>query len=429
MEPANSEKRIANSEGGVPARARLSVLGVEAIRQEFPALQRLHRDRPVAYFDGPGGTQTPMPVIEAMGDYLAKHNANTHWAYPTSAETDAVIESARRAFADFFHCRASEVVFGLNMTTLTFHLARALGRGWSAGDEVIVTELEHHGNVAPWEALARERGIVLRWLPMRIEDGTLDLSQLTRLLSPHTRLVAVTAASNSIGTVVDAAAVCGLARQAGVLSFVDAVHAAAHSLLDVQAIGCDFLVCSAYKFYGPHLGILFGRQGLLERLDVPKVGPAPDTAPERLETGTQNHEGIAGALAAIDFLGDFARGPSRRARLAVAFSELHRRSAALFEQLWEGLGGIARVRRYGPPPGRPRAPTLGFTVRGIDAADVARQLADRAFFLSHGDFYAKTVTERLGLGSDGLVRAGCACYTTEDEIDRLIGAVGEIASR
>jgi cysteine desulfurase family protein (TIGR01976 family) len=402
---------------------------VMEIRSLFPALTRRERNIPVAYFDGPGGTQVPQPVGDAMIDYLYRHNANTHWAYPSSHETDALIESARQGFADFFHAGSEEIVFGLNMTTLTFHLARALGRGWSPGDEVIVTELEHHGNVAPWQALARERGIVVRSLPLRVEDATVDLGGLDELISERTRLIAVTAASNSVGTVLDVAAACTIARQAGVLSFVDAVHAAPHILLDVQAVGCDFLACSAYKFYGPHIGILYGRKSLLESLDVPKVAPAPDTAPERMETGTQNHEGIVGALAAVEFLASLGEGPSRRTRLGAVFFELHRRNHVLLQRLWEGLSELKRVTLYGPQPDAPRTPTLGFTVRGMSPEAVATRLAERAVFVSHGDFYAQTVIERLGLAPEGLVRAGCACYTTMEEVDRLVSGVRELTER
>lgn len=405
------------------------VASLEAIRAEFPALTRVHAGKPVAYFDGPGGTQVPRAVADAMTDYLYRHNANTHWAYPSSEETDAMIEAARQAVADLFNARSDEIAFGLNMTTLTFHLARALGRGWATGDEVIITELDHHGNVGPWQALAREKGIVLRTLPMRVEDGTLDISLLRDLLGPRTRLLAIGAASNSLGTIVDVAAACSLARQAGVPSFVDAVHAAPHMLLDVHAIGCDFLACSAYKFYGPHVGILFGRKERIEALDLPKVLPAPDYAPERLETGTQNHEGIVGAGAAVDFLAGLGSGSTRRARLAAAYSELHRRGAALLRQLWEGLREHRRVRLYGPPPEAPRTPTVAFTVSGRDSKTVARRLAERAVFVSHGDFYAATVVERLGVQESGLVRAGCACYTTAEEVDRLLAAVGGLFPR
>ena len=406
-----------------------AVAGVEAIRNRFPALERSHRGQPVAYFDGPGGTQVPAAVVDAMTDYLFHHNANTHWAYPTSVETDTMVASARSALADFLNATPDEIVFGLNMTTLTFHLARALGREWSAGDEVIVTELDHHGNVAPWQALARERGIVLRTIPLRVEDGTLDLGVLPGLLGPRTKLLAIGAASNVLGTITDVSAACSIARQAGVLSFVDAVHAAPHVLVDVQAIGCDFLGCSAYKFYGPHVGVLFGRKSRIEALDVPRLLPAPDYAPERLETGTQNHEGMVGAGAAVDFLAGLGTGTTRRSRLASAFSELHDRGARLFAMLWGALSRERRVTLYGPPPGARRTATLSFTISGMDAETVSKRLAERGVFVSHGDFYAPTILERLGVLETGLVRAGCACYTTESEVDRLIGGVRGLLAR
>jgi cysteine desulfurase family protein (TIGR01976 family) len=400
---------------------------VEAIRAEFPALARSHRGELVAYFDGPGGTQVPRAVVEAMNDYLYHHNANTHWAYPTSTETDAAIDAARQVLADFLLATPAEIVFGLNMTSLTYHLARGLGRGWEPGDEIIVTELDHHANIAPWQALARERGIVLQPIPLRTADGTLDLDVLPRALGPRTRLVAVGMASNALGTVSDVSAICAKARHAGVLSFVDAVHAAPHLLIDVRAIGCDFLACSAYKFYGPHIGILYGRRELLESLDIPRLEPAPNTAPERLEPGTQNHEGIVGAAAAVDFLAGLGRGGSRRARLAATYGELHRRGAALFRRLWDGLGEIPKVQRFGPPPESPRTPTLGFVVKGRASTTVAERLAGAGLYVSHGDFYAATVIERLALGPEGLVRAGMSCYSTADEVDRLIDQVAAIA--
>jgi cysteine desulfurase family protein (TIGR01976 family) len=406
-----------------------AVAGLEAIREQFPALARRHRGHPVAYFDGPGGTQVPRAVVDAVDDYLFHHNANTHWAYPSSAETDGLLEAAREALADFLNARPDEIAFGLNMTTLTYHLGRALGRSWQAGDEVIITELDHHANVAPWQALAKERGIVLRVLPLRVEDGTLELSALPVLLGPRTRLLAIGAASNSLGTIVDVGAACAMARQAGVLSFVDAVHALPHVLLDVQAIGCDFLAGSAYKFYGPHVGFLFGRKQRIEALDLPKLIPAPDTAPERMETGTQNHEGIVGAAAAVEFLVSLGHGATRRARLAATYSALHERSAALFRKLWNGLAENRRVRLYGPPPDAPRTPTLAFTVHGMDARAVATKLAESGVFVSHGDFYALSVLERLGLLETGLVRAGCACYTTDAEINRLIAGVAGLFAR
>lgn len=275
------------------------VLSVDEIRSHFPALERIHAGYPVAYFDGPGGTQVPRLVVDLMADYLFNHNANTHWLYPSSAETDEAILDARQSLADLLNATADEIAFGQNMTSLTFHLARALGRRWEAGDEVVITELDHHANVAPWQALEKERGIVLRTARMRLEDGRLDWDDLAAQIGPRTRLVAVGAASNAIGTVTDVHRACEMARAAGALSFVDAVHFAPHNLVDVQAMGCDFLACSAYKFYGPHIGILYGRLDLLESLDVPKLAPAPNTAPEKMELGTQSHESMVGAAAAV----------------------------------------------------------------------------------------------------------------------------------
>ncbi|HET8836034.1 MAG TPA: cysteine desulfurase-like protein, partial [Gemmatimonadales bacterium] len=344
------------------------------IRALFPALERRHRGHPVAYFDGPGGTQVPGAVAEAVREYLLHHNANTHWHYPTSEETDRILSEARASVADLLGAVPAEIVFGANMTTLTFHLGRALGRalgrGWGPGDEVVVTELDHHANVAPWRALERERGITIRAVPLNLETGELEWPALERALSPRTRLLAIGAASNALGTITDVARACALARAAGALSFVDAVHYAPHALVDVHAIGCDFLACSAYKFYGPHVGILFGRQARLEALDAPKLAPAPDSAPERMETGTLNHEGIAGAGAAVEFLAGLVTGGTRRERLQRVYAGLHQRGQELVERLWEGLGSIPGVVRYGPPPSRPRTPTVSFTVDGRSSEEV-----------------------------------------------------------
>src|SRR5215208_623158 len=293
------------------------------LRSAFPALERRHNGLPVAYFDGPGGTQVPRAVVDAMADYMFHHNANTNWAYPTSAETDAMIVAAREALADFLGAGAGEVAFGANMTTLTFHLARALGRQWGPGDEIVVTELDHHANVAPWRWLERERGVTVRTVAVRPESGTLDWDDLTRALGSRTRLLAIGAASNAIGTITDVVAAARMAHAVGALVFVDAVHYAPHLLVDVRQMDCDFLGCSAYKFYGPHVGVLYGKRDLLETVSFPKLQPAPDYAPELAETGTQNHEGMVGAAAAVDFLASLAEGETRRERLRSAFHVLH----------------------------------------------------------------------------------------------------------
>jgi cysteine desulfurase family protein (TIGR01976 family) len=406
----------------------MNIATVEEIRARFPALSRLHAGERVAYFDGPGGTQVPLEVVDAMTEYLFEHNANTDWRYPTSAETDAMLESARATVADFVGGAPDEIAFGANMTTLTFHIARAIGRTLTAGDEIVVTELDHHGNVAPWVETARENSLTVKVVPMRPHDGTLDLDALDGLVGPRTRVVAIGAASNALGTITDVARVSALARSVGATTFCDAVHYAPHALVDVAALGCDLLACSAYKFYGPHVGIVWGRRDLLASLDVPKLTPAPNSVPERLETGTQNHEGIAGAAAAVDFMASLARtNGTRRERLQAGLGELHRRGGALLKRAWKGLSSIPGVRLYGPGPDQPRTPTMCFTVDGMASEGVVRQLVDRAVFATHGDFYAATVASRLGHAHDGLVRAGCACYTSESDVDRLVEGVRAIA--
>jgi len=391
------------------------------IRRQFPALQRVHNGYPVAYFDGPGGTQVPRMVVEAMNDYLFYHNANTHWAYPTSEETDAIIDSARTVLADFLNATPAEIVFGPNMTTLTFHLARALSRELARGDEIVITELDHHANIAPWRRLEKECGVAVRMAKMIPETGVLDWDDFSRQITRRTKFVAIGAASNALGTINDVERAREMAHAVGAKIFVDAVHYAPHGLIDVREWNCDFLVCSAYKFYGPHLGILYGRRELLELLDFPKLIPAPDSAPERAETGTQNHEGIAGASAAVNFLASLVNGVTRRKRLELAFSQLHERGTVLIKRLWDGLQGISRVRVFGPLPEKARTPTIAFTINDMSSTQVAQRLAECGLFLSDGDFYATTVIERLRQA--GVVRAGCACYTTEEEVERLLAAV------
>jgi cysteine desulfurase family protein (TIGR01976 family) len=400
------------------------IRSVEDIRGDFPALERRENGHPVAYFDGPGGTQVPRQVADAMTDYLFHHNANTHWSYPTSAETDALLENARVVFADFFNCTSRDVSFGNNMSTITFHVARALARRWSKGDEIVVTELDHHGNYAPWFEIAKERGFVIRQVPLDRTTFRHDRDAFAEMIGRKTRLVAVGAASNALGTITDVASVCARAREVGALSYVDAVHFAPHNLVDVKAIGCDFLACSSYKFYGPHAGVLYGSEALVNDLDVPKLLPAPEEAPDRLETGTQNHEGIVGSAAAVEFMASIGGDSgSRREKLTRAFTALHERGHALLRQLWDGLSSIEGVTIYGPPPGTPRTPTVAFTVNGFSTTEVACRLVSSGVYASNGDFYAKTVADVLGRGEDGFVRAGAACYTTAEEVDRLVAAV------
>lgn len=422
----------------------MTSLSTEEIRRQFPALDRIHNGYPVAYFDGAGGTQTPRPVVDAVADYLLNHNANTHWEYPSSHETDAIIESARHAFADFLNAAANEIVFGPNTTTMIYHLSRALGRTMGPGDEVVITELEHHANVAPWQALEIERGVRLNICRMDPESGQLDWNDFERLITPRTKVVAFGAGCNALGTVNDYRRAVQMAHSVGALALVDAVHYAPYFLCDVKATDCDFLTCSAYKFYGPHVSVFYGKKDLLESIDFPKLEPAPNTAPERAEMGTQSHEGIAGAAAAVDFYaslagvrtesgsdrvidGEAIPWQSRRDLLQSAFNGLRAHSSAQVQNLWKELSQINGVRLYGPQPDVARTPTVSFIVKDVPSTEVARRLAERGLFASHGDFYAQTVIERLGLAPEGLVRVGCACYTSDEEVDRLIEAVREIA--
>lgn len=406
------------------------IQSVEAIRRQFPALERRHAGRSVAYFDGPGGTQVPVQVADAVRDYLLGHNANTHWGFPTSAETDSLIAGARSGMADLLGGSREEIVFGPNMTSLTFQFARALGRGLPPGSEVVVTELDHRANVDPWLDMARTWNFEVRSVPFHVESGTLDMDALETAVCDRTRLIAVGGASNALGTVNDLAAVSRLARERDCLLFVDAVHSTPHLPVDVAELGCDALACSPYKFYGPHVGVLWVRKRLLDTIQVSKLLPASDRSPERMETGTLNHEGIAGTLAAVEFLASLDGDPgSRRERLGRVMRELHARGNVLARRLWNGLTAVDGVRVYGPAPGiAPRTPTVSFVVPGRPSAEVSGRLAEEhGVFCSFGDFYATDVARRLGVADVGLVRAGAACYTSPEEVDRLIAGVRSIA--
>lgn len=422
-----------------------SKLDVEALRQEFPALTRLVAGRPAVFFDGPAGSQAPRRVIDAISDYLANRNANHGGLFATSVESDAMLDGVHRAAAALFGARDADcTIFGANMTSLAFALSRALARTWQPGDEVLVTRLDHDANVTPWVLAARDAGATVKHVEINRDDCTLDLDDLRRKLSPRTKLVAVGAASNAVGTVNPVAEVCKLARDVGALSFVDAVHYAPHALPDVEAWGCDFAACSAYKFFGPHLGLLWGRRELLESLPAYKVRPAPDDLPGRWMTGTQNHEAIAGLGAAIDYLcelgdaagtdqspgtGNATSKTSTRARLVAAYEAIADYERPLGAKLLAGLREIADVRVLGiTDPARltERVPTVSITHRRLSPQAVAQQLADRGIFVWHGNFYALEVSTALGLEPQGMVRIGLLHYNTPGEVDRLIGALTEL---
>ena len=397
------------------------------LRSDFPALQREFNGLPLIYFDGPAGSQVPGHVIGALSDVYTSHNANTHGQFVTSLENDQMIEDARRAVASFLGAKqASSISFGANMTSLAFALSRAFARRFAPGEEVVITQLDHEANRAPWLAL-EERGVVVREVRLR-PDGTLDEEDLRAQVTPKTRLVALGLASNALGTVNNAALARELSARVGAWLLLDAVHYAPHFLIDVEALQPDFLLCSAYKFYGPHVGILYCREGLLEQLEPDRLRTQDKRAPFRIETGTQNHAAIAGVLAAIDYLASIAEGDSLRGRLISAFQHIGGHERELASVLWERLRADARVTLYGPPfSAERRAPTVSFTMDGLSATEVSRRLAAKGIFTWDGHFYAIRAMEVLGLHErGGVTRMGMCLYNTMDEVERVVAAVREI---
>lgn len=408
----------------------MSSLDIAWIRAQFPALAQTVNDQPAVFFDGPGGTQVPQRVIDAIGNYLINANANTHGAFATSARTDAVIAEAHAAMADLLGCDPDEVVFGPNMTTLTFAMSRAIGRELGPGDEIVVTRLDHDANVAPWRAL-EERGVTVRMVDIDVEDCTLDMGDMARAITANTRLVAIGYASNAVGTINDVAEVVRMAHAVGALAYVDAVHYAPHGPIDVRALDCDFLACSPYKFFAPHMGALYGKRAHLERLQPYKVRPAGNNTPDRWETGTKNHEGLAGVAAAIDYLAELGRNTgggdattSRRAALLAAMAAIRSYERDLAERLIIGLLAIPGLTFYGirePERFGQRTPTVSIRLASCTPHELAVRLGEQGIFVWDGNYYALSLTERLGVEeSGGMVRIGLAHYNTAEEIDRLL---------
>jgi cysteine desulfurase family protein (TIGR01976 family) len=423
-------------------------LDLTYIRAQFPSLAQSVNGHPAVFLDGPGGTQVPQRVIDAISNYLRHDNANTCGAYSTSRHTDAMLAEARAAMADFLHCATDEIVFGPNMTTLTFAMSRAIGRDLAPGDEILVTRLDHDANVSPWLAL-EEKGVTIRWAEIHKDDCTLDVEDLAAKLNKKTKLVAVGYASNAVGTINPVKEIVRLAHAVGALAYVDAVHYSPHGLIDVADLDCDFLVCSTYKFFGPHMGVLYGKREHLARLRPYKVRPLTDAVPNRWEWGTLNHECIAGITACVDYLADLAahvgtaalgcpsseaRPSTRRAAIVAAFEAIHRHERRLMDRLIAGISEIPKIKVYGitdPSCFDWRCPTLA--VRVVDQNEnqtplaLATKLGDRGFFTWDGNYYALNLTEQLDVEkSGGFLRIGLIHYNTTEEVDRLLAALREI---
>ena len=403
---------------------------VQAVRTEFPALSRLHRGKPVAYFDGPGGSQVARSSIDAMTRYMQRGGANLHGVFPTSTETEEILTGSRHACAAFLGAEPDEVAFGANMTTLTFATAHALSRTWDEDSEIVVTELDHRANVDPWISAAREKGAKVRWIEIDPETLTLNLKDLEQKVNASTRLVAVGLASNAVGTVNDVAAIAKRARAVGAVVAVDAVHAAPHVPIDRDDIGADVVTCSAYKFFGPHVGVTAIKRDLFEGMEVHRLDPAPAHVPDKLETGTQNHEGIAGVRGALEFISSLGEGDSLREKLLDAMQTIEDHETRLADRFRVALREIPGVTLYAAPDGARKTPTVAFRLEGRTPLEVCRHAADHGFFIAAGDFYASTLSRRLGLAeSGGFVRAGLAPYNTEEEAERFVRALRQIASK
>src|SRR5258708_4079333 len=404
-----------------------TTLDLPWVRSQFPSLSRTVDGRPPAFLDGPGGTQVPQCVIDAISHYLKTSNANTHGQYATSRETDEIIAGARAAMADFLGCDSDEIVFGQNMTSLTFSISRAIGRDLGPGDEILLTQLDHSANVSPWQAL-EERGVKIQFVDIHEEDCTLDLDDLARKLSSRSRVVAVGYASNAVGTINDVKTIIRMARDAGAISYIDAVHHAPHGPIDVRELDCDFLACSTYKFFGPHMGVFYGKREHLARLQPYKVRANTNAVPQRWEWGTLNHECIAGITACVDYLADLGRRSSqvsdRRDAIRSAFRAIRSHERKLMERMLRGLREISGLRLYGISDLSEldsRCPTFAVRIDGYTPLELATRLGEQGIFTWDGNYYAINLTERLRVEKDGgFLRIGLVHYNTEEEVDRVL---------
>jgi cysteine desulfurase family protein (TIGR01976 family) len=401
---------------------------ITEVRGQFPALKRTYHGKPVAYFDGPGGSQVVKSAIEAIAGYMENGGANLHGTFPTSWETEEIIAEAKKAVGDFLGVQANEVAFGANMTTLAIAIANALGKQFEAGDEIVVTEMDHRANVDPWLLMAKDRGLTVRWIRVNTETLTLDLSDLTETINDKTKLVAVGLASNAVGTIVDLAPIAARAKEVGALVAADAVHAAPHIPVDRDRQGIDILLCSAYKFFGPHVGIAAIKENVFKELQPYKLVPAPDYYPDKLETGTQNHEGIAGIQPAIEFFASFGEGETRRERILSGLEKIEAYENSLAGRLREGLAAIEKVTLFEAGRHVAKTPTIAFQVAGIEPEEVCKVMAEQhSIFIASGHFYASTLADRLDINkTGGWIRAGLAPYNTIEEVERFIKAVSAL---
>ena len=406
---------------------------INRLRSQFPALSKMHNQNQAIFLDGPAGTQVPQSVIDGISDYLIHHNANHDGLFETSIESDRVLDQAHEAAADFVGTPdAGTVAFGANMTSLTFALSRALAQTWNPGDEIILSRIEHDANFTPWVMAAQDAGVNVRYIDINPDDCTLLVDQYSEFLNEKTRLVAVGCASNAVGTVNPVKEICHLAKEQGALTFLDAVHYAPHDLIDVSDWSCDFLVCSAYKFFGPHVGIMYGRRDLLESIQPYKLRPSPNDLPGRWMTGTQNHECIAGTLRAIDYIADISRleleqpASNRREALVQSFAAIREYEQSLISRLLSGLSEIPSIKTWGitdPARLKERLPTVSVTHQTKTSAELAKFLAERGIYAWHGNYYALPLTERLGVEPDGMVRLGLVHYNTAEEVDRVLACL------
>lgn len=405
-----------------------TIFPIEKVRAQFPALERVYKERKAAYFDGPGGSQVVRQAITAISDYMQRGGANLHGTFPSSWETETVILDAREAVADFLNVQANEVAFGANMTTLTIAIANALGKQFKAGDEIVVTEMDHRANVDPWLMMAEDRGLTVRWIPVDKEKLTLDMQNIDLLINEKTKLVALGMASNAIGTIVDLAPAVKRAREVGALVAADAVHAAPHMPIDRDRQDIDILLCSVYKFFGPHIGIAAIREDIFKELVPYKLTTSPSYYPDKLETGTQNHEGIAGIRPAIEFFASFGKGETRREKILSGYREIEKHENALANRLRKGLSGIDKVTLWQAAEDVAKTPTIAFQVAGYAPSEVCVILTEEhSIFTAAGHFYASTLGDVLDVNrTGGWVRAGLAPYNTEEEVERFIRAIASL---